>query len=157
MELRYFLKKIRYFEKKKIKIDQSYLRKIVTILWQMVVSMETDLLFNEYIMVCNKIERFLRSVWKQEYSLLSCLFGTLELERKTICKYNPAYSMGKNVFIVLHVFQNSCIDLHDVHMFYVLLLWHHESMFTNNKSHDKNKVKFSSKKHLRFKFSSMIN
>ena len=29
-------------------------------------------------------------------------------------------------------------------------------MLINNKSHDKNKIKFSSKKQLRFKFSSMI-
>ena len=42
-------------------------------------------------------------------------------------------------------------------MFYVLYLWHHESMFTDNKSHGMNKVKFSSKEHLRFKFLSMIN
>ena len=53
-------------------------------------------------------------------------FGILEQEHRIACKYNPTYSIGKNIYIVLHVFQKNM---------------HHESMLTNNQSNDNTTTK----------------
>ena len=88
MDLRYFPSKqsiLREGSKNRSKLFKN----IVTILWLTIIGLETGLLFNEYDKVCNKIEGFLRSIWKHECSLLSCLFGTLEQELGTTYKYKP--------------------------------------------------------------------
>ena len=108
-------------------------------------------------MVYNKIERFL-SYAMFENRNITCCHALLERLIKSIGQFVSTTSptAWAKCFYCIACFPKV------MHWFtwgtyaYILLLSHHASMLPNNKSHDKNKIKFSSKKQLRFNFSSMI-
>ena len=104
----------------------------------MIIRLYTNLLC--YGLLSYVVELFLRLFENRSITYCRTLIGTIDWERRITCKYNSTYSISK-CFTALHVFQSSCINVCDT---YVLcsMLWHHESMVTNDKSHSKNKINF---------------
>ena len=63
----------------------------------------------------------LHPVWKQEYELLLCHVWTINQEHRMTSKYNSTYSMDKTFLLHDMFIKKSTVDLHDLHMLYVMV------------------------------------